>query len=120
MSSGLTSEGVRAGTLSRRLLAVSWACLASLGTARAQQQVPPPPPTTTPEPPPVSAAQQKAVFEAIQEEVSDLFNKCKGAVVRIEATDPLERRGGTGFFVDPSGTIYTSYTVAGHSWNFTF
>ena len=119
MSSGLISDGARPGTLSRRLLAVSWACLASLGSARAQQQVPPPPPTTTPEPPPVSAAQQKAVFEAIQEEVSDLFNKCKGAVVRIEATDPLERRGGTGFFVDPSGTIYTSYTVAGHSWNLT-
>ncbi len=119
MSSGLISEPARSGALPRCLLAVSWACLASFGTARAQQQVPPPPPTATPEPPPVSAAQQKAVFEAIQEEVSSLFNKCKGAVVRIEATDPLERRGGTGFFIDPSGTIYTSYTVAGRSWNLT-
>ena len=67
----------------------------------------------------MSVAQQKAVFQAIEEEVSDLFAKCRGAVVRIEATDPLERRGGTGFFIDPSGTIYTSYTVAGHSWNLT-
>ena len=67
----------------------------------------------------MSVAQQKAVFEAIEEEVSNLFAKCKGAVVRIEATDPLERRGGTGFFIDPSGTIYTSYTVAGRSWNLT-
>ena len=67
----------------------------------------------------MSVAQQKAVFKAIEDEVSDIFGKCKGAVVRIEATDPLERRGGTGFFIDPSGTIYTSYTVAGRSWNLT-
>ena len=114
MSTGLTSEPARPGTLPRRLLAVSWACLASFGTARAQQL-----PPVAPEPSPTSVAQQKAVFEAIEEEVSNLFAKCKGAVVRIEATDPLERRGGTGFFIDPSGTIYTSYTVAGRSWNLT-
>ena len=111
MSRGLTSEPTRFGTLPRRLLAFSWACLVSFSTARAQQ--------TTPEPSPVSVAQQRAVFDAIQEEVSSLFAKCRGAVVRVEGTDPLERRGGTGFFIDPSGTIYTSYTVVGRSWNLT-
>ena len=43
----------------------------------------------------------------------------KDAVVRIEATDPLRPAGGTGFFIDPSGTIYTSFSVAGRSWNLT-
>ncbi len=114
MSSGPISEPARSGPRSR-LLALSWVCLASLGTARGQQL---PAPPAEPQGP-VSVAQQKAVFKAIEDEVSDIFGKCKGAVVRIEATDPLERRGGTGFFIDPSGTIYTSYTVGGRSWTLT-
>ena len=40
-------------------------------------------------------------------------------MVRIEATDPFGRRAGTGFFIDPSGTIYTDFSVAGRSWNLT-
>ncbi len=112
MSSGPISESSKPGGIARRFFAASWVCLASLGTVGAQQQ-------PSPEPSPVSAARQKAVFQAIEEEVGSIFAKCKGAVVRIEATDPLEQRGGTGFFIDPSGTIYTSYTVADHAWNLT-
>ena len=112
MSSGPISERVRAAGTSRFSIVAS-VCLASVAVARAQEPAPPP------EAPPVSIAEQKAVFKAIGEEVANLFNKHKDAVVRIEATDPFGRRGGTGFFIDPSGTIYTNFSVAGRSWNLT-
>ena len=67
----------------------------------------------------MSIAEQKAVFKAISDEVADLFAKHKDAVVRIVASDQFGRRGGTGFFIDPSGTIYTNFSVAGLSWNLT-
>ena len=46
-----------------------------------------------------------------------IFAKCKDAVVRIEATDLYGPHEGTGFFIDPAGTIYTHYSVAGRSWD---
>ncbi len=60
---------------------------------------------------------EKTAFEAISGEVQTIFEKCKGAVVRIEATDAFGTTAGTGFFIDPAGTIYTHYSVAGGSWN---
>ena len=59
----------------------------------------------------------KNAFQAIGREVQAIFNKSKDAVVRVEATDAYGPRGGTGFFIDPAGTIYTNYSVAGRSWN---
>lgn len=112
MSSGPIFDAARTGGTSR-LFVVSWVCLAWLVTARAQD------PSPSPDASPVSIAEQKAVFKAIGDEVADLFAKHKDAVVRIEATDPFGRRGGTGFFIDPSGTIYTNFSVAGRSWNLT-
>jgi serine protease Do len=35
--------------------------------------------------------------------------------VRIEASDRHGQLSGTGFFIDPNGTLYTSYTVGGES-----
>lgn len=55
------------------------------------------------------------LFAAIQHEVQTLFEKCRGAVVRIEAVDDHGSLSGTGFFIDPNGTLYTSYTVGGES-----
>ena len=60
---------------------------------------------------------EKNAFQAISREVQAIFNKGKGAVVRIEATDAYGPHDGTGFFIDPAGTIYTHYSVAGRSWN---
>ena len=60
---------------------------------------------------------EKNAFQAISREVQTIFNKSRGAVVRVEATDAFGPRGGTGFFIDPAGTIYTNYSVAGRSWN---
>lgn len=64
-----------------------------------------------------SSLRQKSAFETISGEVQTIFAKCKGAVVRIEATDSYGPHAGTGFFIDPAGTIYTHYSVAGRSWN---
>ena len=55
------------------------------------------------------------VVAAIQQQIGSVFEKCRGAVVKIQATDQHGRLSGTGFFVDPNGTIYTCYTVGGES-----
>ena len=68
---------------------------------------------------PMVLAQQNgaapSVAEAISQEVRVIFQKCRKAVVKIEATDVHGALSGSGFFVDPNGTILTSYTVGGES-----
>ena len=59
------------------------------------------------------------MFQAISGEVAGIFAKCKDAVVRIQAVDCYGMTAGTGFFIDPNGTIYTNYSVVGRSWNVT-
>ena len=56
-----------------------------------------------------------SVAEAISQEVRAIFQKCRKAVVKIEATDNHGALSGSGFFIDPNGTILTSYTVGGES-----
>jgi serine protease Do len=58
-----------------------------------------------------------AVF--LSREVKDVFDRCAKAVVKIEATDQHGELSGTGFFVDPTGTLYTAYSVGGESENLT-
>jgi serine protease Do len=55
------------------------------------------------------------VLDAIQQQVQVIFDKCKSSVVRIEAVDGHGYLSGSGFFVDPNGTIFTSYTVGGET-----
>ena len=55
------------------------------------------------------------IFDAIQRGVETVFNKCRGAVVRIEGVDDHGYLSGSGFFIDPNGTLYTSYTVGGEA-----
>jgi serine protease Do len=87
------------------------------GLAQAQPLETPPPPTAAPV---LDAADANpAVFEAVSREVGAIFAKCKDAVVRIEGSDSYGQHSGTGFFIDPAGTIYTHYAVAGRSWNLT-
>ncbi len=76
-----------------------------------------PMPTPAPEADRPSSLEVKGAFAQLGDEVAAIFAKCKGAVVRIEATDRYGTTAGTGFFIDPSGTIYTHYSVAGQSWN---
>jgi serine protease Do len=56
-----------------------------------------------------------SVASSIAQEVRGVFQKCHSAVVRIEATDGLGDLSGSGFFIDPNGTLYTSYTIGGTS-----
>src|SRR6476659_6636445 len=53
----------------------------------------------------------------ISREVKDVFERCGKAVVKIEATDQHGELSGTGFFVDPMGTLYTAYSVGGEAEN---
>ncbi|MEO7166441.1 MAG: S1C family serine protease, partial [Chthoniobacterales bacterium] len=62
---------------------------------------------------------QEDTAGAISREVKALFERCGSAVVKIHAFDEHSELSGTGFFVDPTGTIYTSYSVGGEAENFT-
>ena len=73
-----------------------------------------PPVRPAPEP---EAPAGPGAFSQLGNEVGAIFAKCKEAVVRIKATDPFGTNAGTGFFIDPSGTIYTHYSVVGRSTN---
>jgi serine protease Do len=55
----------------------------------------------------------------ISREVKDIFDHCKKAVVKIHGADEHSELSGTGFFIDPTGTIYTAYSVGGEGSNFT-
>jgi serine protease Do len=58
-------------------------------------------------------------LSAIASDVQKVYEHAKGAVVRVQAEDEHGRLSGTGFLVDPNGTIYTSYDVGGESKNIT-
>ncbi len=62
---------------------------------------------------------QEDTAGAISREVKAIFERCGNAVVKIHAVDEHSELSGTGFFVDPTGTIYTSYSVGGEANNFT-
>ena len=59
----------------------------------------------------VRAEEQSPV--AISREVKEVFEHCKRAVVKIRAVDEHGTLSGTGFFIDPAGTIFTAYSVGG-------
>jgi serine protease Do len=56
---------------------------------------------------------------AISHQVRDIFERAAKAVVKIYGVDEHSPICGTGFFVDPTGTLYTAYTVGGEAGNFT-
>ena len=65
----------------------------------------------------LSAQQTPESATTLSREVKDVFESCAKAVVKIEATDQHGELSGTGFFVDPTGTLYTAYSVGGESDN---
>src|ERR1700730_9935455 len=54
-------------------------------------------------------------LNSISSEVDRVFEGAKNAVVRIQAEDEHGKLAGTGFFIDPNGTIMTAYAVGGES-----
>jgi serine protease Do len=66
---------------------------------------------------PLSYAQEQSAI-TISQQVKDIFGRMANAVVRIHGDDEHSEISGTGFFIDPTGTLYTAYTVGGEADNF--
>src|SRR5258708_22177717 len=62
---------------------------------------------------------QEQSATAISHQVRELVEQADKAVVKIHGVDEHSEICGTGFFVDPTGTLYTAYTVGGEAGNFT-
>jgi len=61
---------------------------------------------------------QEQSATAISEHVKEIFERAAKAVVKIHGVDEHSEICGTGFFIDPTGTLYTAYTVGGEAGNF--
>ncbi len=55
----------------------------------------------------------------LSHEVKQVFDRAARAVIKIRGSDEHSDLSGTGFFIDPTGTIYTAYSVGGEATNFT-
>jgi serine protease Do len=62
---------------------------------------------------------QEQPAAAISHRVKEIFTRAAKAVVKIHGVDEHSEICGTGFFIDPTGTLYTAYTVGGEAGNFT-
>ena len=62
---------------------------------------------------------QEQSAATISQQVRELFERAAKCVVKIHGVDEHSEICGTGFFVDPTGTLYTAYTVGGEAGNFT-
>jgi serine protease Do len=62
---------------------------------------------------------QEQSASAISHQVREVFERAAKAVVKIHGVDEHSEICGTGFFIDPTGTLYTAYTVGGEAGNFT-
>src|SRR6266567_3500732 len=64
----------------------------------------------------VNAQEESAT--AVSRQVKEIFERAAKAVVKIHGADEHCEISGTGFFIDPTGTLYTAYTVGGEAGNF--
>jgi len=62
---------------------------------------------------------QEQSASSISREVKDIFARSAKAVVKIRGVDQHGKLSGTGFFVDPAGTLYTAYSVGADADDFT-
>jgi serine protease Do len=62
---------------------------------------------------------QEQSAATISHQVRDVFERAARAIVKIHGVDEHSEICGTGFFIDPTGTLYTAYTVGGEAGNFT-
>jgi len=68
---------------------------------------------------PAPAQSQEPSTASISREVREIFDKSGKGVVKIRGTDEHGDLSGTGFFIDPTGLIYTAYSVGGDTDNLT-
>src|SRR3954471_17592976 len=95
--------------LSGSKLALALALFGGVALARADETTPPSAPVQAPE----------SSTASISREVKEIFEKSGKAVVKIRGTDQHGDLSGTGFFIDPTGMIYTAYSVGGDTENLT-
>jgi S1-C subfamily serine protease len=95
-------------------LAVALPLLPCATLVRAQEDATPTP-TATPEP----TRAPEASTSSISREVKEIFEKSGKAVVKVRGTDQHGELSGTGFFIDPAGTLYTNFSVGGDTENLT-
>jgi S1-C subfamily serine protease len=62
---------------------------------------------------------QEPTAITLSQQVKDLFRRTANAVVKIHGVDEHCEIAGTGFFIDPTGTLYTAYDVGGEAGDFT-
>src|SRR6201997_2716489 len=62
---------------------------------------------------------QEQSATALSQQVREIYERAAKAVVKIHGVDEHSEICGTGFFIDPTGTLYTAYTVGGEAGNFT-
>src|SRR5438046_973416 len=75
--------------------------------------------TTTPVPDSEPPRPQESSTSSISREVKEVYDKFGKAVVKIRGTDEHGDLSGTGFFIDPAGTLYTAFSVGGDTENLT-
>ena len=76
-------------------------------------------PSPQPQLSPAAPSHEERSATAISREVKEIFNRSAKAVVKIRATDKHGRLSGTGFFIDPAGTLYTAFSVGADAEDFT-
>jgi serine protease Do len=74
---------------------------------------------TTPAPVSEPSRTQEPSTSSISREVKEIYEKSGKAVVKIRGTDQHGDLSGTGFFIDPAGTLYTAFSVGGDTENLT-
>src|SRR3954468_3733358 len=104
-------EAMFDGASGRLVLALTGLAIAQPLTAQAQRN---PSPVILPQP----SEEVRSVTTASRE-VKDVFARAAHAVVKVHGVDEHSDIYGTGFFIDPTGTLYTSYSVGGEAENFT-
>src|SRR2546430_15096718 len=100
---------IRSSAMTLRLV---FASSLALGVAFVRAQEATPAPVSEPR-------TQEPSTSSISREVKDIFEKSGKAVVKIRGTDEHGDLSGTGFFIDPTGMIYTAYSVGGDTDNLT-
>jgi S1-C subfamily serine protease len=105
-------QGFLAVVLSRFLFGLAFFVVVPIAPA---QEAASPTPTPTPEP---SRAPESST-SSISREVKEIFEKSGKAVVKVRGTDQHGDLSGTGFFIDPAGTLYTAFSVGGDTENLT-
>src|SRR5262245_35059151 len=65
------------------------------------------------------AMAQAGSAATVSHQLKDIFVRAAKAVVKIHGVDDHGPICGTGFFIDPTGTLYTAYDVGGEAGDFT-